>query len=93
MRPSTSEPDMPGEAEDLSSKIVERCLADSMLRFGELPAEERAYRVIMSYIHLEEPGEEVYCKFVGWFLDVRNAAAKEIALSRIFNEILASREM
>ena len=51
-----------------------------------------AYIIITSYMGLENYSEDVARKFTEWFFNGYNQEVKEIALERIFNEILSEEE-
>ncbi len=73
---------------EVSAIVVDRWLEECIEHFKTLPAEERAYKVIHTYLQMEDPADAMYDRFVGWFLDGRNRAAKERAMERMFVEVL-----
>lgn len=74
------------EDEEVSAKIVNKWPEEFQKCFNKLSAEDRAYKVIRSYMSLDDPSDDMREKFAGWLLDSRNAEAKDKAMEQIFCE-------
>lgn len=79
----TCEQDESEQTEELSGRAF---MLDLARRIGEMPPEELAYRVIRSYFSTEQPKEKATERFLLWLCSDRNAAAKERAMERFFDE-------
>jgi hypothetical protein len=55
-------------------------------RVGALPPEERAYRLIRTYLQSEQTGGKVDADFLIWLCSDHNAEAKERAMRRALDE-------